>query len=232
MEKPICYILSGLCADERVFDQIDFGSYAPIFIPWEKVDSQQSLESYVNQLSRQVHATNPILIGISFGGIVAQEMSLLFQNCPVLIISSIKTRSELPFFMRFSGKIGLNKLIPTKTIFKLKRLNYWFFGTKIAAEKQVLEDILSDSDPKLAKWAVGQIVHWKRTKPVPAKILHIHGDNDRIFNISNTSPDFIVQGGTHLMTVSKPEEVSSLIQKALETLSNPEIAPFITKKDF
>ncbi|WP_341904811.1 hypothetical protein [Fluviicola taffensis] len=26
MEKPICYILSGLGADQRVFDQIDFGS--------------------------------------------------------------------------------------------------------------------------------------------------------------------------------------------------------------
>ena len=191
MEKAVCYILSGLGADERVFEQIDFGSFSPVFIPWEptKQKHDQSLESYAKQLSRHVKVSNPILIGISFGGIVAQEMSSLFGNCPVLIISSVKTRSELPLFMRLSGITGLHKLL------------------------------LTDSDPVFTKWAIHQVSNWKRTEKIPAKVLHIHGEADRIFPIGNVAPDYIIPGGTHFMTVSEHERVSEAIQEALEKLS-------------
>lgn len=221
MEKPICYILSGLGADERVFDQIDFGDFSPVFIPWEPTEhgQDQSLESYAKQLSRHVQSANPILIGISFGGIVAQEMSVLFNNCPVLLISSAKTRAELSPFMRFSGKMGLHKLIPMKRVLKNKALNHWLFGTKTEREKEKLDQILADSDPVFTKWAIGQVSNWKRTEPIPAKLLHIHGDADRIFKIRNVHPDYIIPGGTHFMTVSKHEEVSLVIQEALERLS-------------
>ncbi|TSJ40106.1 alpha/beta fold hydrolase [Fluviicola chungangensis] len=219
MKKPVCYILSGLGADERVFDQIDFGDFAPVFIPWEPVEHSQSFESYVEQLSRQVKSTHPILIGISFGGIIAQEMSALFGNCPVLIISSIQNRSQLTPFMRFSGMVGLYKLIPIKRVLKNKRINYWLFGTKREDEKKILDRILADSDPLFTQWAIKQITTWKRTEPIPAKLLHIHGDADRIFRIGRVNPDYIIPGGTHFMTVSKHEEVSSVIREALSSIT-------------
>ena len=219
MENPVCYILSGLGADERVFDQIDFGDFSPVFIPWEAIRPDQSFESYVKQLSRNVQSANSILIGISFGGIIAQEMSVLF-NCPVLIISSVKTRSELSSFMRFTGKIGLHKFIPMKRILRNKKLNHWLFGTNTESEKEKLEQILADSDPVFTKWAIGQVSNWKRTEPIPAKLLHIHGDADRIFRIKNVHPDYIIPGGTHFMMVSKHKEVSKVIQEALSRLAN------------
>lgn len=219
MEKPICYILSGLGADQRVFDRIDFGDFAPIFIPWETVEPNQSFESYVQQLSKQVKTPDPILIGISFGGMVAQEMSRLFENCPVLIISSVRTRSELPWMMRMSGKVGLHQLIPIRLVLKNKGMNHWFFGTKTEREKETLDQILTDSDPVFTKWAIRSITNWQRSEKIPAKVLHIHGDADRIFPIKNVRPDYIIPGGTHFMTVSKHEEVSKVIREALEKLA-------------
>ena len=226
MEKPdspgigaSCYIFSGLGADERVFDQIDFGDFSPVFIPWESVEPDQSFESYVKLLSTHIKADNPILIGISFGGIVAQEMSTLFENCPVLILSSVRTRSELPLLMRFFGKSGLHKLIPIKQVLKNTSINHWLFGTKTASEKKLLDQILTDSDPVFTKWAIRQITNWTRTEPVPAKVLHIHGDADRIFNIQHVRPDYIIPGGTHFMTVSQHKEVSQAIRNALEKLA-------------
>ncbi len=219
MEKPVCYILSGLGADERVFDNIDFGHYKPVFIPWESVDPKQSFESYIKQLSERVLEPNPILIGISFGGIVAQEMSALLNNCPVLILASVKTRAELPLWMKAGGKIGLQKLIPIKKLLKNKKGNHWFFGTKTDEEKTILNQILADSDPLFTKWAIHQIVSWKRKTPVSSKVLHIHGTKDRIFHIRKLHPDYIIESGTHFMTVSQPEELSFTIQQALEKLS-------------
>ena len=219
MEKPVCYILSGLGADERVFDNIDFGHYKPVFIPWESVDPGQTFESYIKQLSQHVHEPNPILIGISFGGIVAQEMSVLLNNCPVLILASIRTNAELPFWMKAGGKIGLQKLIPVKKLLKNKKGNHWFFGTRTPEEKLILNQILADSNPQFTKWAIHQIVSWKRKTPVSFKILHIHGTKDRIFNIRKLHPDYVIEGGTHFMTVSKHDELSSVIQQALDRLS-------------
>lgn len=218
MEKPTCYILSGLGADQRVFNQIDFGDFAPIFIPWETVEPDQSFESYVQQLSKQVKTPHPILIGISFGGMVAQEMSDLLENCPVLIISSVQTRQELPWMIRMSGKVGLHKLIPIKLALKNKRMNHWLFGTKTEHEKQILDQIIADSDPVFTKWAIHKITNWQRREKILGKLLHIHGDRDHIFPIGNVHPDYIISGGTHFMTVSKHEEVSKVIQEALEKL--------------
>lgn len=214
------YILSGLGADERVFEQIDFGPHTPIFIPWESVNPDQSFESYIRQLSRHVQTPDPILIGISLGGIVAQEMSTLFHDCPVLIISSVRTRPELPPLMRFSGKTGLHKLIPIKRVLKNKQLNYWLFGTKTETEKKILDQILADSDPVFTKWAIGQVANWKRKERARANVLHIHGDQDRIFQIRHVNPDYIIPEGTHFMTVSKHEEVSRAIQDALKRLED------------
>lgn len=219
MEKKDCYIFSGLGADERVFDRIDFGDFSPVFIPWEPIEPDQSFESYIQQLSKHILSENPVLIGISFGGIVAQEMSALFNNCPVLIISSIQTRSQLTPFMRFSGNIGLHKLIPMKRVLKSKTINHWLFGTRTEHEKRVLDQILADSDPVFTKWAIHQITHWKRTERIPSSLLHIHGDADRIFKIGNVNPDYVIKDGTHFMTVSKHEEVSIVIQEALSKLS-------------
>jgi len=219
MEKPNCYILSGLGADERVFDQIDFGDFAPVFIPWEDVKPDQSFESCIRQLSKQVKTPNPILIGISFGGMIAQEISKLFENCPVLIISSVRTRQELPWMMRMSGKVGLHKLIPIKLVLRNKRLNHWLFGTKTKREEKTLDQILADSDPVFTKWAIRNITKWRRSEKIPAKVIHIHGDQDRIFPLKNVHPDYVIREGTHLMTVSKHEEVSKVIQEALEKLA-------------
>lgn len=219
MEKPACYILSGLGADERVFEKIDFGAYKPIFIPWESVDQEQSFESYIKQLCKHVQEPHPILIGISFGGIVAQEMSVFLNNCPVLILASVQTKAELPLWMQAGGEIGLQKLIPIKKLLKNKKGNHWFFGTKTKEEKIILDQILADSDPVFTKWAIHQIVCWKRKTPVSSKVLHIHGTKDRIFNIKKLHPDYIVEGGTHFMTVSKHDELSEMIREALDKLS-------------
>ncbi len=219
MGKQDCFIFSGLGADERVFEQIDFGDFSPVFIPWEPVNPDQSFESYIQQLSKHISSENPILIGISFGGIIAQEISALFDNCPVLIIASIQTRKQLTPFMRFSGKIGLHKLIPMKRVLNNKPINHWLFGTKTENEKAILNQILADSDAVFTKWAIHQITQWKRTEPIPSSLLHIHGDADRIFKIGNVNPDYIIKGGTHFMTVSKHEEVSKVIREALEKLA-------------
>lgn len=69
------YIFSGLGVDKRVFDNIDFGTKSPEFIDWISPLKNESLAEYSKRISENMKSEKPILIGPSFGGIVATEIS-------------------------------------------------------------------------------------------------------------------------------------------------------------
>lgn len=214
------FIFSGLGADHRVFEHIDFGTYTPEFIPWKSVDAKETLNSYAKKMSASFPENEPfLLLGISFGGILAQEVGKLFPQARILLIASVKTRHELTTFMRISGKLHLDKIAPLGSFFKNKKLNYWFFGAKHEAEKRVLSQILADTDPIFTRWAIGEIIRWKKNDYNTNPLKHVHGEADRIFPIRRTHPDICIPDGAHLMTVSQPEILSEKIQLLLNELA-------------
>jgi pimeloyl-ACP methyl ester carboxylesterase len=69
------YCISGLGADERVFQKLKFQGYQPIHIKWLEPEAGENIANYTQRLTTQIKAEKPILIGLSFGGIIAVEMS-------------------------------------------------------------------------------------------------------------------------------------------------------------
>lgn len=219
------FIFSGLGADQRVFEQIDFGTYSPKFIPWKFVSKNETLSSYAIKMSEEFPENEPfLLIGISFGGILAQEVSKLYPQARILLLASVQYYYQLPLFMRLAGKLNLEKLIPIQLTLKLKRANYWFFGCKTDSEKEILNQVLKETDPIMARWAIGEIMRWKQEKTIDAPLIHIHGDSDKIFPIKKVSPDYVVKNGSHFMTVSQPMLLSRLIRTALIKLENVDLS--------
>lgn len=74
------YILSGLGADERVFKYLDFKDLDITFVQWIKPKPHEKLMDYVERLREQIKQDNPILIGLSFGGIVAAELAKIIRS--------------------------------------------------------------------------------------------------------------------------------------------------------
>lgn len=214
------FIFSGLGADHRVFEEVDFGAFQPVFIPWKPLSPNESLVSYARKMSADFPRDSPfLLIGISFGGILAQEVGKQFPQARILLIASVLNCYQLPFYMRIAGKLHLEKLAPLSLILTRKKLNERFFGATTQKEKEKLHAILSDTDPGFARWAIGQIMRWDNTTDGDNPIMHIHGSADRVFPITQTKPDITVPAGGHFMTVSLAEQVSPLIRMALEKLS-------------
>ena len=86
------YFISGLGADERVFQFLDLSKIEHQFIQWNEPQKKESLSSYCKKLTEQIDLKQEIiLIGISFGGIIAQEISKIIECKKVIIISSVKT---------------------------------------------------------------------------------------------------------------------------------------------
>lgn len=204
------YILSGLGVDRRVFDNINFGGLDVEFIDWIQPLENENLESYALRISRTITDKNPILIGLSFGGILAVEISKIKELKKIILIASAKNKFELPLIFRLAGKLKFNKLIPNSILKNQNSITNWLFGINSNSEKKLLKNILKDTDLKFLKWAINEIVNWKN-EISPKKSFHIHGNKDRIIPIKNVITDFVIENGGHFMTVNKAKEIESII---------------------
>ena len=206
------YIFSGLGVDRRVFANIDFRNLNVEFIDWIEPLRNEDIKAYAKRISQSIKVNNPILIGLSFGGILAVEISKIINVKKVILIASAKTKNELPQVYRCAGKFKLNKLVPVSIVKQSNSVTNWFFGIKTKSERIMLKNILKNTDSVFLKWAINEIVNWKN-ESIPEKYIHIHGDKDKIIPIKNIKADFIIKNGGHFMTVNKSTEIEKIIQK-------------------
>ena len=108
------YFISGFAADERVFANVDFGNNDVHFIAWKIPTKKETIISYAKKMSEEIHHLNPILIGLSFGGMMCIEIAKIISTEKIILISSLKTFHELPLYMRVAAKLHLNKVFPIR----------------------------------------------------------------------------------------------------------------------
>jgi pimeloyl-ACP methyl ester carboxylesterase len=206
------YLLSGLGADKRVFDFIDLSGFKINHVEWIDPRDNESIESYSKRLLKQIKTARPILIGVSFGGMISIEIAKLIETEKVIIISSAATKFDIPVYLRIAGQLGLNKLIPTRLLKTVNSFTFWFFGATTKKEKDLLRTIISETDNKFLKWAANKIPNWGNTTRLQ-NLIHIHGTADKILPLK--APDFRIPGGGHLMIISHGQELSKLIKEFL-----------------
>jgi len=207
----IAYCISGLGADERVFTQLQL-KYDIVPIYWLTPLPEESLEQYAQRLIAQIDTGKPfVLIGVSFGGMIACELNRYLRPQQTIIISSAARAGELPFLYKVMGKIKLARWLPEFMLFPpLFVLNY-LFGVKTDSHKTLLKNISKDTDPVFARWAIDKITHWKNDF-IPERLVRIHGDKDKVLSYY-TPETHLVKGGEHFMIVDRAEEISAIINQ-------------------
>lgn len=213
------YFLSGLGADERVFQQLSIPSdYQKIYLQWLVPENRESIAQYAKRMAEKVNTKEPfVLIGLSFGGILAVEMMEHVQPIKTILISSAACKYELPFYYRWAGKLKLDKLLPERKMSQSNLFLYWFFGVQNKSEKVLLKDILNATDAKFTKWAIHAIINWNRTQ-APEHIIRIHGNRDKVLPMQKAINSYKISGGGHLMVLNKADSVSSILQYELSKL--------------
>lgn len=208
------YFFSGLGADERVFQYLDLSFCNSVFIQWNLPLKDESIENYALRLTGQIKDENPILVGVSFGGMMAVEVAKIIKTEKVILISSAKTKNEIPPYYRLSAKVGAHKMVPFQQLKKVKSVNYFLFGVKNPQEKTLLDAILEDTNPDFLRWAVSQIVNWKN-EFIPENLIHIHGTSDKMLPYRYIKSDYSIENGGHLMIVRESPKISKILRKLI-----------------
>lgn len=198
------YFMPGMAASPSIFEYIKLpeNQFKMHFLKWMVPNKKESIENYAERLAKNVLHENSVLIGVSFGGIIVQEMSKFLILKKLIIVSSVKSKNELPKRMKLSKKTKAYKLFPTHLMSNVEILAKYVLGNSIKKRLALYKKYLSVNDKQYLDWAIEQMICWKQTE-VLSNIIHIHGEKDAIFPLYNIKDCIIVKGGTHIMIINK-----------------------------
>lgn len=205
MSKINVYFMPGMAASSGIFERIHLPTetFEMHLLEWVLPNKDESLIDYAKRMAENIKHENVILVGVSFGGILVQEMKPFVNPKKIIIISSVKSNVELPRGMKIAKTTKAYKLIPTKLFENIELLAKFTFGSSILKQKiKLYEKFLSVRDKSYLDWAIEQIINWDRTE-IDNEIIHIHGDADEVFPIKHIKKCIPVKDGTHIMILTK-----------------------------
>ena len=208
------YCISGLGADEKAFAKLHVEGYELVHLPWLMPVQKETIEQYATRMLTNIKDKNPVLMGLSFGGIMSIEIARQIPVEKVILISSIKSSKEIPGWMKLAGRLKINKIIPIRSYEFLEPVQNHFIGASSSSEKEMVRAYRKNVSEKYLNWAVNQVLNWKNDWQ-PASLYHIHGNADKIFPIKKISANYIVDKAGHLMIMNKHKEVNQFLSRIL-----------------
>ena len=211
--KSHIYFVPGLAASSTIFENLDLPKeqFEIHYLDWLVPKSlDENISDYAQRMCENILHKNPILIGVSFGGVMVQEMSKIISTKKIIIISSVKSKNELPRRLRVAKATKAYKLFPTKVVTNIEEFATYAFGETIKKRVDLYRKYLSMRDENYLPWAIRNILNWQQEES-NTDIIHIHGSKDGIFPIKHIKKCIIIEGGTHVMILNKAKEISELL---------------------
>lgn len=207
------YLLPGIGTDQRLFDRIDLKGLKTVVLNWPPFPKGCTLPSIAKVLAEQVDKDEPhILVGVSMGGMVAQELAAITKPVKVILVSSWTGPQERPAHLNVAKKLALPNLINRFTMWAtwpVKRV----LGDRDRETDKLLYRMACDESATKIRHGAKAIMRWQGS-PWKGPVVRIHGDKDVVTPL-RFPVDHVVKGGPHIMVLTRPDEVSALIRKAI-----------------
>lgn len=221
MTAPVLVLLPGLGADPRLFEP-QRGVFPDLISPeWLVPRDHESLSSYAARMAAVIRArvpagTNLVLGGVSFGGMLAAEMSS--ELCPrkLVLIGSALSPDEIAPRMRVAATLG--RFVPQAVGARSKKLGRVFIrqlGPMRRKDREFLETMIDAVPFSFLKWAGRAIFEWSGAGPT-CPLVRVHGDKDRIIPLPSSGVDVVLKNAGHVPNVSHADEVNEVLKRATE----------------
>lgn len=204
MSKIPVYFMPGLAASSSIFERIKLpqDAFEIFLLDWMLPEKLETLQDYAKRMAEKVTHEQVVLVGVSFGGILVQEMAQFLKVRKVIIISSVKCTAELPRRMKIAKTTKAYKLLPTSLLGNVELLVKYAFGDLMKQRLKLYERYLNVTEKSYLDWAIEQVVCWDRCEIDPS-VVHIHGDADEVFPSKYIKKFVNVKGGTHSMILNR-----------------------------
>ena len=211
------YLMPGMAANPSIFENISLpsDSYTIHLLQWQLPEPGETLSQYALRMTRYIKHEHIVLLGVSFGGVLVQEMAKHIEVRKLILVSTVKSKYELPRRMKLSRKLKLYKLLPARLIEDVDKLAKYAFGETIKNRVDLYQKYLSMNDRRYMKWAVKEMVCWDQAAPLE-NVIHIHGTEDKVFPIKYIHNCIEVTGGTHIMVITRAKWFNEHLPKLIK----------------
>lgn len=127
-DQPQVYLLPGMTADYPVYSRVMPLLANAALVPFIEPRAAESLNSYATRMADSFHP-DAYIVGVSFGGVLAVEISRIIRPKGCIIVSSIRNPRQMPPWFRWSRILGGQNSV------RLLRL----LGEPISASQQIWE---------------------------------------------------------------------------------------------
>ena len=212
------YLMPGMAASPAIFEHITLpeSQYEIHWLEWQMPKKNESLQSYAKRMCEFIKHDNIVLLGVSFGGILVQEMSKFISLKKLIVVSSVKSHHELPKRFKLIKVTKAYKILPTQLIGNMDVLAKYAFGETIKKRLDLYKKYLSINNTAYLDWSIQQVVCWGQEEPNPVAI-YIHGDKDIVFPNSCSGDCIILKGGTHIMIINKYKWFNENLPKLIDS---------------
>ena len=196
--------MPGMAASPAIFEHIKLPEdrFKVHLLEWFMPYKKEPLAAYAKRMTEAIKHQSPVLLGVSFGGILIQEMAKHIEVKKLIVISSVKTRYEFPRKMIFSRYTKIHKLLPTGLANNIELLSKYAFGESVTKRLELYKKYLAVREKHYLDWSIDQIVNWKQDTVLP-NLVHIHGEKDIVFPITYIKECIRIKDGTHAMILNK-----------------------------
>ena len=207
------YLIPGTGADHRFFSRLQLDVKTHV-IEWTEWGNAQTIGEYAEVLSLQINKEESFgILGVSFGGMLAVEMSKSLHPDKLILVSSAKSYRELPAIVRLSRRVGVHYII-SPWLIKVIPFAGKIFGVS-KKDKRFFDKMVDETPAGHLKKTIRSILYWKNTV-FPSKTIHIHGSQDRVISIKKIQNPTVIKGGGHFMVYNMANEVSREINRFLK----------------
>lgn len=216
------YLTPGLGFDQQIYQHLDFPGHEVEFINWIDPQGKESIQDYVKRLFAGIpdDKEKKVLIGHSFGGVVSQEIAAVKQIDLVCLVSSIRSREQMPRSMKLARPFGIYRLFTNQL--SVKTVKFWGqkHGFETKEDQEMFKSMVGKQSNLYLQWALKTISAWQTPCLLPrTKVVQIHGSKDRTFPIKRIpNPDHVIEGGSHIMVYKRPDEINGILISELNQI--------------
>lgn len=214
-------LVPGLGFTKDVFSRLELEAEELIYVEWIEPRAKESVDAYAERMGKALEKVKYplVLVGHSFGGMMASVFAKKIETKAVILLSSVKDHTEIPFKFKVVAPLGLQHLF-TKEL-TLKSLPYWgeAFGYKKGEEQDLFTKMVAQQSNAYLQWALKNLSLWNRSISDDIPFFHFHGDQDKTFPVQHIKQPFTrIEKGTHMMVFNQAKELSKQINASLEAV--------------
>lgn len=211
---PRIYFISGLGGDDRLFMRLKENGLPFEVLPFLEPEKKESLLDYAKRMAVMMDTSQPFILGgVSFGGMLSCEMAKFMHPEFLFLISTVKSGSEFPFYLKFFRYLPIHRLLSGEFI---KRVAPGVSHTIIGKENRaILDQMKREASPGFVEWAVNQAV-WYRNRIQPKDFIHIHGTGDHLLRFRFVRGVVPIPKGSHVMVMDRASEILQVFNAELK----------------